>query len=336
MRLRVTPSFSRILNASRVWGSYHWSRLTGRMLAPSYPVSISIEPTTSCNLRCPECPSGLRSFTRPTGSIAPELFRSIIDQVSGKVIYLTFYFQGEPYLHPAFNEMVEYAASKKVFTVTSTNGHYLDPEKAEAIVRSGLGRLIISLDGMSQQTYERYRIGGELDTVLQGIRNMVKAKSELRSSSPEIVVQFIVMEHNKHERSIVREAFRDLIDVKIIFKTVQVYDFENGNSLIPKEKELSRYYLNGTGKFKIDNHLEDHCWKMWHSCVITWDGKVVPCCFDKDAKYVMGDINKTSLGEIWHSDAYSRFRTSLLKGRKEIEICKNCSEGSRVQLSPEV
>jgi len=69
---------------------------------------------------------------------------------------------------------------------------------------------------------------------------------------------------------------------------------------------------------------------MWHSCVITWDGKIVPCCFDKDAKYVMGDLKQQAFPEIWKSDAYNRFRASLLKGRNEIDICKNCTEGTKV------
>lgn len=77
------------------------------------PVSISIEPTTACNLRCPECPSGLRSFTRPTGNIKFELFKRTIDQMHSHVMQLNFYFQGEPFIHPQFCDMVSYAHSKK-------------------------------------------------------------------------------------------------------------------------------------------------------------------------------------------------------------------------------
>jgi len=76
--------------------------------------------------------------------------------------------------------------------------------------------------------------------------------------------------------------------------------------------------------------LENSCWKMWHSCVITWDGKVVPCCFDKDATHHLGDLSTYSFNEIWQNETYSAFRNSLLQSRKEIEICKNCTEGTKV------
>jgi radical SAM protein with 4Fe4S-binding SPASM domain len=69
---------------------------------------------------------------------------------------------------------------------------------------------------------------------------------------------------------------------------------------------------------------------MWHAAVITWDGKVVPCCFDKDASHVMGDVTRQSFKKIWFGEQYNQFRTLLLKSRSEIEICKNCTEGTRV------
>jgi radical SAM protein with 4Fe4S-binding SPASM domain len=117
---------------------------------------------------------------------------------------------------------------------------------------------------------------------------------------------------------------------EVAFKTAQVYDYENGNDLIPLDEKYSRYRKNGDGKFHIKNELLDHCWKMWHSCVITWDGKVVPCCFDKDASHQLGDVNKNSFSEIWNSESYRHFRTSLLKSRSSIDICNNCTEGTKV------
>jgi radical SAM protein with 4Fe4S-binding SPASM domain len=114
------------------------------------------------------------------------------------------------------------------------------------------------------------------------------------------------------------------------FKTAQVYDFENGNELIPSMEKFSRYKKTAEGKYSIKNKLLNHCWKMWHSGVITWDGKVVPCCFDKDAKHQLGDLTHQSFDDIWKGKAYQQFRTSLLRSRKEIDICANCSEGTMV------
>ena len=96
-----------------------------RSLQWGLPISISFEPTTSCNLRCPECPSGLRAFTRPTGMLQKDFFTETIDQLAPDLSYLIFYFQGEPFLNPQFLDMVKYAGTKKIYTATSTNAHYL-------------------------------------------------------------------------------------------------------------------------------------------------------------------------------------------------------------------
>src|SRR5258706_13380920 len=120
----------RIWNASLVLSSYLASRISEKPGHRGMPLSISIEPTTSCNLRCPECPSGLRSFSRPTGMLSKELFESVIDQLAPSLSYLIFYFQVDPYYHPAFLDMLEYASSKGIYTATWTNAHYLTDEPA--------------------------------------------------------------------------------------------------------------------------------------------------------------------------------------------------------------
>src|SRR3984893_16430426 len=161
-------TLKRIWNAAKVWASFQVSRVLNKPVQWGYPISISFEPTTSCNLRCPECPSGLRSFTRPTGMLQKDFFRETIDQLSKELLYLVFYFQGEPYLNPGFLEMVSYASGKGIYTATSTNAHYLNDQNAKKTVESGLDRLIISIDGTTQDVYEQYRVGGRLDKVLKG------------------------------------------------------------------------------------------------------------------------------------------------------------------------
>jgi MoaA/NifB/PqqE/SkfB family radical SAM enzyme len=129
-------SMSKLKNASRILTSYHRSRLKGSPELHGLPISLAIEPTTSCNLRCPECPSGLRSFTRPTGMLTKELFEKVINELSDTLVWLTFYFQGEPFLHNEFLEMVQIASHKKIYTSTSTNGHYLNDNTARQTVVS--------------------------------------------------------------------------------------------------------------------------------------------------------------------------------------------------------
>src|SRR6201991_950824 len=167
-------SLRRFWNASKVLGSYYLSKWTRKAIQWGYPVSISFEPTTSCNLRCPECPSGLRAFTRPTGMLNKDFFSETIDQLHRELLYLVFYFQGEPYLNPEFLTMVKYASSKKIYTATSTNAHYLNDENAKKTIESGLDRLIISIDGTTQDVYRQYRVGGKLDKVIEGAKNVVR------------------------------------------------------------------------------------------------------------------------------------------------------------------
>lgn len=319
-----------MMNGLKVLSSYQYSKLSHKPFHAGLPISIAIEPTTSCNLRCPECPSGLRSFTRPTGMLATDLFKKTLDELADTLVYLTFYFQGEPYLHPRFLDLVSYARAKNIYTATSTNAHYLTDEVAKRTVESGLDRLIISIDGTTQDTYEAYRIGGHLQKVLDGTRNIVRWKKELKTATPFIVFQFLVVKPNEHQIADVYRLAHELGVDHVALKTAQIYDYENGSDLIPSLDRYSRYQKQGDGTYRIKNDLLNQCWKMWQSCVITWDGKVVPCCFDKDAHHVMGDLSQQTFREIWNSENYRNFRAAILRSRKEIDICKNCTEGTRV------
>lgn len=325
---KLTPK--RAWNGLNVLGSYYYSKWTKKAQHKGLPVSISIEPTTSCNLRCPECPSGLRSFTRPTGMLQNDLYKKIIDELEHSLLYLIFYFQGEPYLHPHFFELIQYAQQKKIYTATSTNAHYLDDKKAEMTVKSGLDRLIISIDGTSQETYESYRIGGKLDKVIEGTKNVIKWKKKLKSKTPHVIFQFLVVRPNEHQIEEVQQLAKELGVDEVGLKTAQIYDYEDGSPLIPTIDKYSRYKKLSNGKYEIKNGLADSCWKMWHSCVITWDGKVVPCCFDKDAHYTLGSTETQSFKDVWTNQAYQNFRQQLLVGRSQIEMCKNCTEGTKV------
>lgn len=323
-------SFRRAWNGIRVLSSFYISKWTRRPVQWGYPISISFEPTTSCNLRCPECPSGLRAFTRPTGMLKHDFFRETIDQLHKDLLYLVFYFQGEPYLNPSFLDMVQYATAKRIYTATSTNAHYLDDANARKTVESGLDRLIISIDGTTQEVYQQYRVGGQLHKVLEGARNIVKWKKTLKSRKPFVVFQFLVVKPNEHQVEEAKQLAKDTGVDDIWFKTAQVYDFEKDpNGLIPEKDQYSRYRKTENG-YVFKGKLANHCWRLWHDPVITWDGLVAPCCFDKDAQHQLGDLRKKSFKEIWKNPEYSKFRREILRGRKNIDICSNCSEGTRV------
>lgn len=294
------------------------------------PISLSVEPTTACNLRCPECPSGLRAFTRPIGRLNPDLYKKIIDELHETLYYLILYFQGEPYLHRQFLELVQYASERKIYSSTSTNGHFLNDSMACKTVESGLDRLIISIDGATQETYESYRKSGSLDKVLEGTKNIMKWKKQMRSSTPNVVWQFLVVKPNEHEIPEIRKMAKAYGVDRLVFKSAQIHNYEHGNGLIPNNLKYSRYKPEKDGKWALKNAIENECWKMWHSAVMTWDGKIVPCCFNKDAEHVMGDVSKDTFTNVWFSEAYHEFRKALLEDRKSMAICKNCTEGVKV------
>lgn len=324
-------TFPRFLNGVKVLTSFYLSKWTRRPIQWGYPVSMSFEPTTSCNLRCPECPSGLRAFTRPTGMLRDDFFRATIDQLSRELLYLVFYFQGEPYLNPSFLDMVAYASSSGIYTATSTNAHFLNDANARRTVESKLDRLIISIDGTTQDVYEQYRIGGRLDKVLEGTRNIVKWKKELKSKTPFVIFQFLVVKPNEHQLEDIRRLAAETGVDQVRFKTAQVYDYAGDpNGLIPSIPKYSRYRPGRNGAWEPKNGLANHCWRLWHATVITWDGLVVPCCFDKDAQHALGDLKGRNFKEVWHNPAYVQFRRSVLQSRKNIDICANCSEGTSV------
>ncbi len=320
----------RLINAAKVKRSFNQSKKTKNPIIKGSPISLTIEPTTACNLGCPECPSGLKQFTRPEGNIKQDFYKKIIDQVHKKSFYLNFYFQGEPYINPDFLEMVSYANQKKMYTATSTNAHFLNDKNAKATIKSGLSRLTISIDGTTQETYESYRKQGSLDKVIEGAKNIMKWKKELKSKTPYVIFQFLVVKPNEHQIEDAKRLAKELGVDEIRFKTAQVYDFEKGNPLIPTIDKYSRYKKQADGTYKLKNKMLNECWRMWSSCVITWDGKVVPCCFDKDAQHQLGDIQETSLEKIWQNEGYNNFRKALLTNRQEIDICQNCTEGTKV------
>lgn len=328
--LAKTMRFSKIWNLLLLWSGFQLSRLFRKPIHWGWPSSIAIEPTTSCNLRCPECPSGLRSFTRPTGMLQAEDFEQTIIELKPWLSYLTFYFQGEPFLNPRFLDLVSVAVQHRIYTSTSTNAHYLKSDVARKTVESGLHRIIISIDGTTQETYEQYRVGGSLDKVLEGTKNLVTWKKALQSETPHIIFQFLVVKPNEHQIKDLYQLAEEMGVDEVKLKTAQIYDYTHGSDLIPENAAYSRYEKQNDDTYQIKNPMDNQCWTMWKSCVVTWDGKVVPCCFDKDALHVLGNTRSQKFSTIWKSEAYRQFRSAILRSRKEIDICTNCTEGMKI------
>ncbi|MCO5260872.1 MAG: SPASM domain-containing protein [Crocinitomicaceae bacterium] len=324
-------TFSRVWNMMLLYYSFWYSRWKKKDFHKGMPYALSIEPTTACNLGCPECPSGLKQFTRPTGRLKLETHDEILKQLSKHVFYINYYFQGEPFLNPQFLDLIKKAKTLNIYTATSTNAHFINNDKiAEDVVKSGLDRLIISIDGLTQKTYESYRVHGKLTKVIAGAKMMIEAKKRLKSQTPHLIFQFLAVQPNEHEIPGVFALGKEMGIDEVRIKTAQLYDYKNGNPLMPKNEKYARYKLQSDGTYALKWKTGNHCWRMWSSCVFTWDAKVVPCCFDKDALHQLGDLNKHDFNTIWHSKRYSGFRNTLFRNRNSIDICKNCSEGAKV------
>lgn len=322
-------SFYRFVNLLGLRLSYWSMKWFHIRLFNPLPFALSIEPTTACNLGCPACPSGLKAFTRPTGKLDLEQHRQWLQELKKPVFYINYYFQGEPFLHPQFLELIREANRHKIYTATSTNAHFINREKAEEIVQSGLNRLIISIDGLTQETYESYRIHGKLDKVIDGTRELIKARKKF-GKGPYLIFQFLVVRTNEHQVDAVFELANELGVDEVRLKTAQFYDYKNGNELLPENENYSRYIRQKDGTYRFKYRGGNHCWRMWSSSVITWDGQIVPCCFDKDAEHTLGSLQTHSFQEIWRNKAYNDFRKQVFTARNSIEICTNCSEGAQV------
>jgi radical SAM protein with 4Fe4S-binding SPASM domain len=325
-------TISRFWNLIILYFSFLLSRIIKKAIVFGNPFTVSIEPTTACNLSCPECPSGLKQFSRPTGKIDIEVNRQLLKSIGKQLFYINYYFQGEPFLHPQFLELIREAKKHKIYTATSTNAHFISNNIADEIVQSGLDRLIISIDGITQETYESYRVTGKLSKVIEGTKAMVAAKKRTNSSTPHLIFQFLVVKPNEHEIPAIYKLAEELEVDEVRLKSAQIYDYTHGNPLIPTQEQYARYKKQKDGTYRLKYKTANHCWRMWSSCVLTWDAKVVPCCFDKDATYTLGSAIEQPFKSLWKSKKYQEFRDSVLTKRNQIDICQNCSEGSKVWL----
>jgi radical SAM protein with 4Fe4S-binding SPASM domain len=314
--------FIRPLNAVKAGISCINGNILRRTNVYGMPVSLGIELTNHCNLRCPECNSGSGLITRNRGFISIDLFEKIIEEAGPYLYNLNLYFQGESMMHPQFFAILNRCGN--IYTTLSTNGHFLSEENAEKIAASPLRKLIVSLDGIDKPTYNYYRVNGDLDAVLAGIKNI--SESVKRSHSDlKLIIQFLVNRKNEEQLNEVKK-FAVEMGASFKVKSMQIINIDSYETWLPAQGKFSRYTKEGRG-YAIKSRLQNRCARLWFNPVVTWDGRVLPCCFDKNADYIMGDMNQDSLRNIWIGERYRKFRKDLLTGRRKIEICTNCNSG---------
>ena len=321
----------RLLNAAKIVASFQISKLIRKPIVWGKPITFSVEPTNFCNLECPECPSGLGALTRPLGLLKFEKFKEVIDQIYGDCFYIQLFFQGEPYINKELPQMIKYAQSKNIYVSISTNGLLINEKKVDLILDNAPDKLIFSIDGLDEKSYQNYRIGGTFKDADSALRLFMKKKKEKMLKNPFVEFQFIVMKQNEDQIEKVFEYGKEVGVDKVVLKTMQVSSYESANNFLPENEDYRRYIVSN-GEVKMKGKMQDHCFALWRTSVVTWDGKIVPCCFDKDAKYEMGLLNGKSFEEIWNSDKYYKFRKAVLKNRKGIDMCTNCTEGLKINI----
>lgn len=331
-------NYFKILTFKKYWNfiQIETSRILSLILKKSYvwgvPYTISIEPACLCNLRCPECPTGSGMVRRENSYLDRNIYQKFIDEIKTTTLHLLLYFQGEPFMNTDIFGMIKYASERRLYTVISSNGQFLDNETAGKIIESGLDRLIISVDGTDQSTYAQYREGGDLNIILEGTKYLNALKKETRKSKPEIIFQILVFRHNENQvKDFKVFAMKNGADRSWI-KSAQVINPDRLIDIIPRNDHFSRYIPDPEGRLITKARIRNQCRRLWRTCVVTTDGNIVPCCFDKEAEYIMGSLKDTRFSEIWKNEKYTEFRESILHNRSRTDICNNCSEGIEVYL----
>ncbi len=321
----ATITFSRFFNFIGLVVSYWLSRMVREPIVLANPYAISVEPAGFCNLRCPECPTGAGVLTRKGGVLGLADYMGIIDQTASHLMHVNLFFQGEPMLNRTIKEMIAYATQKRIYTLMSTNGQLFDERIAKGLVEAQLKEIVFSVDGLTQATYEVYRVGGKLHKLMAAVEMVVAEKKKYQSVYPLVTLQFIVFEHNQQELPRLPVFTKQLGADRYVVKTAQFNNFGDGTVKPPTKKRWQRYDQDQ----QFRSTVFQHCWRQWSSCVVGWEGTVVPCCYDKDGNFAFGNMTGQALATIWQGPTAQRFRRAILRSKYTIPICHNCPEGRR-------
>ena len=341
----LTPA--RIANQLRCWMNYALS-LFGIVHISHYPTFLTIEPSNICQLACPQCPVGIAK-KHPKGDTGPSPRNPFPDYplslLADSFRYahtVQFYFQGEPLLNPRLPELIREVAQQGLYTIVSTNAQALDRSMAKRLVVSGLHRIVISMDGLSQSSYEAYRKGGSVEKARAAIRYLREEREIARRQRlisgdyPIIELQCLLLRSNEREQALMRKTYRLLGADCLTFKTAQFYDYQYGNPLMPARDRDRRYEQCADGTYRLKRHPLRRlwhaltgispCYRLWAGCVLTTNGDVLPCCYDKSHTHAYGNIHHASLPTLFRSRQADAFRRTAICApfQQAPEICQNC------------
>lgn len=321
--MSVVLTKSRCINALRCYFNYALSRF-GLVRISHAPLFVSVEPAAVCQLRCPECPVG-RGKGKERKEIGErfmsiDLFRQVLREASAHAWTFQFYFQGEPLLNSGLATMIREAHEAGVYTIVSTNAQAMTAAVAEDLVRAGLDRIIVSMDGLTEESYNAYRIGGSIETCRSALRFLREAKQRLKAHIV-IEIQCLLLKSNEHEWPLFKKQYKTMGADRLVFKTAQLCDYANGHPLMPSSPRYSRYTKGADGLYHRRPRRAG-CLRVWSGVVVAANGDVLPCCYDKDRTFRYGNINLTPLKDLFRSSRAMAFRRAALK--EQPTICKEC------------
>ena len=303
----------------------------------SKPYKLVIDPTNACNLGCPLCPTGLGASGRTKRILKLEDFKKIVDQVEENLIEIHLYNWGEPTLNKHLIDMLRYAKSKNIWSRISSNlSLKFKDGYLENLTKSGLSLLHIDIDGLDQEVYAKYRRKGNLSTVIDNLKNILKIKKKFGLKEPIIEIAMLAMSQNEHQHQDFFEFGNKLSVDEIYLHKIQ-HNPNMDEKWLPKNKDLIyKTYEGGeasstSGK---DNEIKQ-CNKPWSEIVINPDGGVNPCCIIDDPNSDFGNTNKDSISSIWNSEEYISARSEF-GDKKEItknticNVCKNQTHSKRL------
>jgi len=293
-------------------------RHPGRLLY--YPTKVSIETGNICNLRCPLCPTGDENADDAVkGFLSLPDFKIIFDKIKPFVKTVDLFNWGEPFLNREISGMIKYARESKpdLRMFIDSNFNIVSDEQLDSVVRNGLDVLKISCDGVSQEIYEKYRVGGNIRDVLDNIKRLLAKKEELGSDRPHVIWKYLVFKHNRHEVEKARE-FADELGIgfeasgmrvdcgREIFEKIEE-SVDRDREWIPDDPEYNNY--------DVLEKTRDFCVKPWRTLTVNWNGDVVPCGAIYDCgTYSFGNLLRESFDEIWNGKRFLEAR-KIINGK---------------------
>lgn len=296
----------------------------------AYPLTLFLEPTNQCNLQCPLCPTGSGRCQREQGNASLELVDRIFSEVSGRVEEVGLGFYGEPCLHPQLVEIIKGAKSHQLKVKLYSNLTVTPVSGWQEVVASGLDHIVVSVDGVTDASYGRYRHGGSLAHVINNLEAVIKARSDLGRQSPIIEAQMLAMRHNVDEWPPLIELCEKLsVDVvKLKYLNLGPLPLPNqAQSYLPQDSRYTYYGESGCcprEEFK-EAVSQNTCKELYLGpVIIAWNGDFMLCCRDPDGDFALGSVLTRSIWEFWNGKEMGLFRRRLRDPALRPTICTDC------------